>query len=542
MHNRRGCAALESLEARAMMSWTYFGPGSVPAQPELFDSAQNAVFADFDGDGVADRAASLLNTISFAKGHGDGTFDADRTTTVGAPVGRLTAGKFDGTGVASLIALGTRGGSVDYNRPNPGFRIRSIAFDVAAHADIGGTVAGAFRVMAELDVAEYNRHAPLPEAVAGDLQSGAREEFVINLGQGDDATNVVVFALKNRTTIERKGSVLVSALRADQVLVGDVDGSGKAQVVCTQVGATSDAIVRVFTANGGATWSAATVRTFPVRSMSIALGDMDGDGRMDIVALPIRSAEDGRLWTIRSRGLGAFDAPRALTRTFSSSEWAQQQYASPCLIGGIADLNGDGRNDVLLTFTDVHEYRLNDYTLRAVVATQSVGGRLDLVPVPIGLSGPTTIIGRTWGVRIGGAEVNGAPTLVVNRNTLLVAMAAQQPAQVLGGHAYVNGYVYGTSSVGLPATFTVKAWDADMIRGGSIARVEFVIDLNQNNRVDATDIVVGNVTTLDSTGAYTLIAPVDASWGAAPGVVHVLGRVFDDTGLVSDVWIFQMTV
>ena len=192
----------EPLEQRTLLSWTYFSQPFYGPEPARAPGA-NSVFADFDGDGIADRATADGTLLSFAKGHADGSFDADRTTNVLAPVGHITAGRFDGSGRSSLIGIGTSGGAVDGRRPNDGFRLRACTFDPATLAASGDQTPGSFVQTTVLGVPDFNRLAPLPTAVAGDLFSGWRDEFVIQLTRPDNSSAIAVFSFKNRSTIVR---------------------------------------------------------------------------------------------------------------------------------------------------------------------------------------------------------------------------------------------------------------------------------------------------------------------------------------------------
>lgn len=554
--------AVEPLEPRALLSWTFFGPGSLfadtPAPPVNDNLANpNSVIADFDGDGIADLATAAGRTISFAKGHADGTFDAIRTTNFGAPVGFISAGRFDGTGRASLVSVGTNGGSVSGSRPNPGFRLRAFAFDLTAHADVNGAAAGAFVFTAAIDVPDFHQGGRLPTAVVADMFSGWRDEFAINLQTPAGENRIAVFSFKNRTTIVRNADI-PTYLIAYGLTAGDLLGAGKAQLLFSRtdfVGSRTGgvymqyystiSIARPFSSSATSGWSTSDIRTFPVRDLTFALGDWDNDAHTDIVALATRDqspenhyTSDSRLWLLRSLGGGAFAAPRALGDRHVQADWSAppglDEPGRPSLVG-LADLNGDGRLDALLTSISVFYYRLNTYSLQLTAAIQSPGGAADILPIPSVFgetSGSSTY--APFGVQVlPPASAAQPPSILIGGTHLIRAATDPQPPKVIDFSAFVQSLVPGQSSTGLPAQFSAHAFDADALRGGSIDRVEFYIDTNHDNQVDAMDILVGAATSPEARYLYTLTVPVDSAWGTPGSTVHMLARAVDDLGIFS---------
>jgi hypothetical protein len=564
--NLLSVAHFEELEPRALLSWTFFGPGPLFAPtpaPPTYDPNANSVLADFDGDGLADLATAAGNTISFAKGLPDGSFEANRTTTIGAPVGFISAGRFDGSGRYSLVAAGTRGGSITGQRPNPGFRLRAIAFDPAAHADINGATAGAFAVVTTIEVPDFHQSGPLPTAVVGDMLSGWRDEFALNLPLPSGENRIAVFAFADRTTIVRKANI-ATRLPAFNLVTGDILGTGKAQLVFARtdfIGSrfpgvpdqyfSTISVARPDPTSGA--WSVSDIRTFPVPDLSFAFGDWDSDTHTDIVTLATRGqptpqnnyTSDSRLWLIRSSGARTFDAPRALGERRIQDDWSAPPngyHSGSPQIAGLADLNGDGRFDILLSSVSVFYYRINNYALQATVAIQRPDGAADVIPIPSTLGG---VMGSNphapFSLQIlPASSPSQPPSLLVSGLGLIRAVTDPQPPAIRNFYPYVQSVVVGGPSLGLPARFSCRAFDADQLRGGSINRVEYYIDTNNNGEVDNTDIHVGDATSLDAQGNYTFTATVEASWGTPGTVIHVLARAADDTGTFSSPAISEM--
>ncbi len=558
-------AALEPLETRALLtsSYTFFGPGPLytpTSAPPIADITANSVLADFDNDGISDLATAGANTISFAKGLSDGSFEANRTTTFAGPVGFISSGRFDGSGVPSLIAVGTRGGSILYNRPNSGFRLRAISFDPTAHADINGAAAGAFVFVSLLDVPEFQQHGPVPTALVGDLTHGWRDEFVLNLTTPQGPSRLAVFSFKNRSTIVREADAATSSLLFSNVCIGDLQGTGKSQVLFSQsisAGSpfeplsTTTTISLAAPLSGFNAWSTSAIRSFPVADLSFAVGDYDGDHRTDLIALPTRGStvdnhytSDSRLWVIRSLGNGSFAAPRSISNRLNRAQWsAADSPFSPGdpHIASIADLNGDGRADVLLGSIATWYNRTNSFQRFATAAIQGTNGNLSIIPIPTPFDGtenyfptPGTI------VVVAGPTPASPPALLVSGRGLIRAAIAPQPPELRKFGASIASHPENQPALGLPASFSTQAFDADFLRGGAITSIEFYVDLNHDHLIDINDILVGASPTPDADGDYRLVATVNASWGAPNTWADVIAVATDDIGLMSQVATTQL--
>jgi hypothetical protein len=159
--------------------------------------------------------------------------------------------------------------------------------------------------------------------------------------------------------------------------VGDLDGDGRLDLATTSansaVGMTweTDGRVSVYTNKGGGTFSAPVEYVTDSTTHVIQIADLNGDGRMDLVAGCTRS----RLDVILNTGNGQF-APKTsyvcnapTPPETSGTIWAFQISAG--------DLNGDGAADLAVVFGDTGKltFLLNqgDGTLPTSVAVPTPG-------------------------------------------------------------------------------------------------------------------------------------------------------------------------
>ncbi len=148
--------------------------------------------------------------------------------------------------------------------------------------------------------------------------------------------------------------------------VGDLDGDGADDVLLQNRAATESGYLVRGGAGGFATSTALSAG--PVRAAlaeaghRAAVGDLDGDGRADVLLQPTTTASatsDGRAWILPGLATGTFAAPVDVTdaKAMSSPLWAADHHA--LVIGRFAGggrarwvLQGDGTTNTALTRVD----------------------------------------------------------------------------------------------------------------------------------------------------------------------------------------------
>jgi hypothetical protein len=169
--------------------------------------------------------------------------------------------------------------------------------------------------------------------VADDLdKDGKVDVAVLDSDQGPPELSVF---LGNGDGTLRVGQKLAVSVPSSLAL-GDLDGDGKSDLVVPG----GQSLVGVLTGNGDGTF--ATHGTYPTGGQgneigALALADVNGDGHLDALAIEVGG---GALYVLPGKGDGSFAAPLTFTVTT-----AQTIRATAFAVG---DVNGDGKPDVVV--------------------------------------------------------------------------------------------------------------------------------------------------------------------------------------------------
>jgi hypothetical protein len=438
---------LEALEDRTVLS---FAP---PVTFPVGVSPRAVTVADFNNDGKPDLAvvnqgpsstSTSQSSLSVLLGNGDGSFQPAITTDVsnsGPATGNaesVVVGDFNGdhlldvalntagpAGSAVEVLLGKGDGSFQ-----PSHQILSVGqtplsvaagdfdgngtLDLVTANSTDGTVSvllgngdGSFRPRTDLAVGGAPR-----AVVVGDFNGDGRLDVVtaqqltnnvsVLLGNGDGTFGrPVVFAASGQN------------FTPESLAVGDVNGDGKADLVIKSVSdLESDAFqVGVLLGNGKGAFQAPLLGAAqPGGSGDLALGDFNHDGLLDVAVADELGAPSGNLSVFAGNGDGTF----------------QSLIRLDLLTGGdgpegvaAADLNGDG-------FVDL---------VAANNGSSTVGVLLNN-SMPIIDSATTTTLGTS------------SPTAVFGQTVLLTASVSSQAGVPVGTVTFLDGTtVLGTAPV-----------------------------------------------------------------------------------------------
>jgi hypothetical protein len=222
-----------------------YGVGSAPT---------SVAVGDFNGDGKLDLAVAneLSNNVSILLGNGDGTFQAAVSYGAGMTLFSVAVGDFNGDGKLDLAVADA---------------VSDYVSVLLGNGD--GTFKTAVQYVAGLEplsvaVADFNGDGKLDLAVANDEGNNVS----ILLGNGNGTFKAAV----NYGTGTTPGSVAV----------GDFNSDGKLDLVVGGVESDNVSVVSVLLGNGDGTFQAAVNYGAGAGQTSVAVGDFNGDGRLDL--------------------------------------------------------------------------------------------------------------------------------------------------------------------------------------------------------------------------------------------------------------------
>jgi hypothetical protein len=285
------------------------------------------------------------------------TFNSNVSAGAGSPV-ELATGDFDGDGDLDVVA--------------------AQAYTVGGFSFLRNEGAGRLG-----QPVSYPGNGSASGIAIGDLNGDGKLDVAVSDGDGVAVgTSVSIYFGHGDGTF---GARQVNTLGSGRILpIGivavDLDGDGDLDLATATSGTGA---VMVLRNNGNGTFAAPV--SFPVGSFpqAIAAGDLNGDGRPDLVV----GHEEYRVSVLMNNGTGGFSPAAGYDNLHSGTVWAGPLL--PCV--ALADLNGDGKLDVLYGST-----RTWDGDTGQVVQLRNTGGgtlvRGADIPMVLYSSGPTDLV------------------------------------------------------------------------------------------------------------------------------------------------------
>jgi Chitobiase/beta-hexosaminidase C-terminal domain/FG-GAP-like repeat/FG-GAP repeat len=300
-------------------------------------AAWTLVARDFNGDGAPDLAVGNTGstTISVLLGDGTGAFPAAPSIAVGLHPESIAAGDFNGDGIADLVTadMGSSTVSVLLGNHDGSFK-PPVAFAAGSNP-------------VSVAVGDFNRDGRLDLAVAN---YGADNYY------SDTVASTVSILLGNGDGTFQLPQAFEAGSGPHAVAVGDFNRDGILDLVVADYGPQTlrGTTVSILIGRGDGTFAAPRAFAAGNGPNSVAVGDLNGDGKQDLV---VTDYEDTTVFILLGNGDGTFQPAPALAVGHAPKAAA------------IADLNGDGIPDLAVAdhFSDTVSVLLGygDGTFRA---------------------------------------------------------------------------------------------------------------------------------------------------------------------------------
>jgi hypothetical protein len=320
--------------------YVFLGNGDGAFQPFLRSPGGYApyamVTADFNGDGIPDLAVAgyNYNNLAILLGNGDGTFQPPQDYFVGSSSQGLAAGDFNGDGKvdlavstysddAILILTGKGNGSFHQAHSQTIYDsgIKTEPKAVAA-ADLNGDG------LLDLALATANPHSvtimlgnghggfqpPVNYKIGGDPTSITVADFngdgvpdlAVTYGASTSQTGTVAILLGNGDGTFQPAVNYTVPSHPTSVAAGDFNGDGNLDlaVACEQAFGYA-----ILLGNGDGTFQKAMSYPATINPLAVVTADFNGDGKLDLAMSGLGNLQRGTLAVFLGNGDGTFQTP-----------------------------------------------------------------------------------------------------------------------------------------------------------------------------------------------------------------------------------------
>ncbi len=346
------------------------GSGGYSGGSEVATGAASAtvVLGDWDNDGDLDLATANrdANTVSVRFNDGAGTFSGGSEVSVATNPFGVVAGDLDGDGDLDLAVAGNLNGQVSI-RLNNG--------------------SGTFSNSATLSFSSFT-----PYVALGDLDNDGDLDII----QGRSSASTVRVWLNSGNGTSYAGFTVTVGSGPFEVALGDVDNDGDLDMLAARNIASGVVAVRLN--NGSGAFAGGSNVSVGANPIGLTLGDVDADGDLDFITG--NSSATGGMSLRLNDGAGTFTAPAANAEIAAGGATTRGVT--------LGDVDGDGDLDLLAANPGSNNVsvRLNQANDLTISTPQSVpGGTYNNITIENGGNGLMTgdiIVNGTLLIKAGG--------------------------------------------------------------------------------------------------------------------------------------------
>ncbi|HEY2710900.1 MAG TPA: VCBS repeat-containing protein [Chthoniobacterales bacterium] len=488
-------------------------------------SPSGVALGDFNQDGQIDFAVSnqvLLGTVSVFFGRGSSFQPAGVFATGGKFCVALTSGDFDGDGKPDLAVVNTcingecRNGSVTVElNQGDGTFAATATYDTGVSPE--AIAAGDLNHDGKIDLVVTNGSTNSVSIFLGNGDSTFTPGMAVKLRNRAEPSGITLADMNGDGTLdlvvaENVASQVAISLGngdgtfkpahafdvgglASAVAVGDFDGDGKMDVAATVYAADDGqgGNVAVLLGNGNGGLGAATLYPIGAMPSAIIARDSDGDGKLDLAAI---SKDGNNLATLKGNGDGTFQAGVSYTVGAQPSAFAEGAFGNSRALlvadfaGGTVTLlreSKSGRLSASGSFTTdagpTHVV-LDDFNHDGVTDAAVANGIGETVSVLLGQPDGTFAAASDYAVGDAPNRIASGDFNGDGNSDLVVANTGEEDVSLLFGNG--DGTFQSKRPVGFPGpTITVAA--ADFNHDGKLD-----LAVGTSNTSDAVSISLGN--------------------------------------------------
>lgn len=424
-------------------------------------NAKAIAVIDLDGDGKPDLVASNAddNTLSVYRNTGSAGVIALGTRqdiAAGTTPHSIAVGDFDADGKQDIAFVNSAGMSFSIlqNTSTSGSISFAARRDYALPADPKGLALGDFDADGGVDVAvgfpaeirvfrstgSFNFAAPLILSVTNALEALATSDFnndqkpeIAAVSSGANLMTVFQNTSSPGSLSFGGGTGYSTGVFPRAIVVGDLNDDSRADLIVANGSSNTISYFRNTSSGGGVSFQAKSDVTTGNAPMGLAVGEMNGDGKMDLI---VTNSGDATVSVYLNAGSGSFSlAPPA---TFTTG-------ATPSAVI-VADLDGDARFDLATT----------NSTENSISILRSRIDQFSLTRSTISLSQPTVVSGSSITVTLQAKDINGSNVTSGGATVAFFTTGAGTSTVTLGSVTDHNDGTYSASATGILAGSAVS--------------------------------------------------------------------------------------